>query len=397
MAEHSIYAPSSLPRLLSCPASFQESLKVKREESSKYARKGSLKHEAVVSIWPHYVANNISAMNKVFAQTQELARIDGGFTYLEEDHQEVLECCDRIKMQLVTCGPNATIQFELRVTLEPWNLPDIWGTADVVIDDPDNKRMIVDDHKFGAGVPVYAEKNLQLLTYTAGAAGYPLAYDEYTCCVFQPPLNSFSDYTVNAKELEEFVNEIHLGIERCKSPDAEYVPSTKSCKFCPARTSCRAKHELAVHEAQQVFKIAERMPNISAEEKSYLAGLLTNLEQVKKTLYADIQATIMNGEAVPGWKIVAGRSTRKWHDEATAMKWLMSNKALSEDNMFTQKFISPAKAEKMNRTLKNSEEFKVLINKPVGKPQLVGESDRRPDFNVNDTADAVFNKVEKEN
>ena len=134
------------------------------------------------------------------------------------------------------------------------------------------------------------------------------------------------------------------------------------------------------------------MPDVSNEEKGHLANLLKNLEQVKKSLYADIQATIMNGEDVPGWKVVAGRSIRKWADEGAALKFLMSGKHLTEEQLFEEKFISPSKAEKQNRKLKKDDGFKALITKPTGKPQLVDAADRRPDYDVNATADAVFSK-----
>lgn len=392
MAEHSIYAPSSMHRLLACPASFRESQQAAREKSSMYARKGTLKHELFTQIWPDYVAQNAARMNVVFKHGEESAKRDGEFEYTMEDHQDVLACCDYVKTILVTCGPNATVELEKRVTLASFGLPDVWGTGDVIIDDPDNQRLICADHKFGAGVPVYAEENPQGLTYTAGAAGFPLVYDHYEFHVIQPPINNFSSYTINKAGLEGFVNKISLGIEACKSPDAPYNPSEHSCKFCPARTTCRARHDLALRQAQDVFKIATKMPDVTNEEKAELAGLLKNLEQVKKSLYADIQATIMNGESVPGWKLVAGRSIRKWGDEAVALKWLMSSKMLEEDDLFEEKFLSPSKAEKLNRKFKKDEGFLGLIIKPVGKPQLVDESDRRPDYDVNATADAVFSK-----
>ncbi len=395
MAEHSIFAPSSMHRFLSCPASFAETQRIGREASSVYARKGTLKHDAFTKIWPLYVQGTL--FDEVWALCKTLneqdAEMNREMPWSTEDEQHVLACCDYVKAQLVTCGPRATIEFEQHVSLASWGLPDVWGTADVVIHDPDNQRMIVDDHKFGQGVPVYATDNVQCLIYLAAAATFPLTYNEYTVCILQPPLDNFSDFTVDKAGLEQFVNKIHLGIERCKSPDAEFNPSTEACKFCVARNTCRARYRLATKEAQDVFSIAQKMPDVTNEEKAKLAKMLTNLEQVKKNLFADIQATIMNGDAVPGWKVVAGRSIRKWKDEGAAMKYLLSSKSLTEDQMFEEKFVSPSKAEKINRKLKKDDAFKELIIKPMGKPQLVEESDRRPDYDINATADGVFSKV----
>jgi len=383
MAEHSIYAPSSLSRLLACPASFKESQKLPKAPSSSYAMHGSMLHEMFTKVWPDYTHNNSANVQAVFEKNQ----------IKPEDQQYVLSCCDYVKVILVSSGPNATIELEKRKSLAPWGLPDVWGTADVIIDDPDNERMVICDHKFGHGVPVYAEDNEQLLTYALGAAGFPLTYNQYEVHIIQPPLDNYSSFTADRDYMTNFANKIDIGLKRANATDPEFVPSNKACRFCPAKNICRARYSLAVEEAQQVFALANKMPDVSNEEKAELARLLTSLEQVKKALYADIQATIMEGGEVPGWKLVAGRSIRKWGDDGSAMKWLMANKKIAEEDMFEQKFISPSKAEKFNRKLKKDDAFKQLIVKPMGKPQLVAAGDKRPDYDINATADAVFSKT----
>jgi len=272
-------------------------------------------------------------------------------------------------------------------------LPDVWGTADVVIRDFDNNRIFVDDHKFGHGVPVYSEDNPQLLTYLAGAVGSPATFGEYSVSIIQPPLDIYSTFELSKEQLEQFVAKLQLGITECKRPDAPFIPSTSACKFCPAKNNCPARYDMAVQEAKQVFKIADRMPDVSVQDKANLAKMLMNLEQVKKALFADIQATILEGIQVPGWKLVAGRSIRKWANQESAMKWMMENNVVDEDDMFTSNLISPSKAEKFNRVLKKSDEFKRLIIKPMGKPQLVAESDKRPDYDVASSAEDVFAKT----
>lgn len=384
MAEHSIFAPSGLSRVLSCPASFKESQTVPKEKSSTFAQRGTLLHEMFTEVWSSYVASDQSGMANIFT-AHEIDPVDA---------QYVLSCCDYVKAQLITCGPRATINLEQHVTLATWGLPDVWGTADVVIRDPDNDRMIVDDHKFGQGVPVYAEDNIQLMTYLAGASGFPPEYAEYNMSIIQPPLNIYSDYKISAEELKNFVNRLALGIEQAKSPDAPYHPTENNCRFCPAKNKCRARYDMATKEAQEVFSIAKRMPDVTVEDKARLAEMLTNLEQVKKALFADMHATILEGGDIPGWKLVAGRSIRKWGDEGVAMKWLLDNKAIKEDDLFEEKFISPSKAEKLNRKLKKSEDFGKLVVKPVGNPQLVRQEDKRESYVPADKAVDVFKPLD---
>ena len=384
MAEHSIFAPSGLSRVLACPASFRESQTVPRGPSSSFAQRGTLLHEGFTMVWEFYVARNESKMAEVFKN----------LSIVPEDAQHVLSCCDYVKTQLITCGPRATIDLEQHITLASWGLPDVWGMADVVIKDPDNHRIIMDDHKFGQGVPVYAEENVQLLTYLAGVVGFPVEWDEFEICIIQPPLNIYSSARVTPEELKNFVNKVALGIEAAKKPDAPYVPSEDTCRFCAAKNKCRARYDMAVNEAKEVFSIASRMPEVTVKDKARLAELLTDIEQVKKALFADMHATILNGTAIPGWKLVAGRSIRKWADEGNAMKWILGEKVFKDpEDLFTKKFVSPSQVEKLNRKMKKDPEFMKLVIKPVGNPQLVRDSDKRDSYVTGAEADDVFKKL----
>jgi anti-sigma factor RsiW len=211
-------------------------------------------------------------------------------------------------------------------------------------------------------------------------------------CIAQPPLDNYSCAKLTADELMAFVDDLISTITEAQTDSARYNPGIEQCRFCPAAHTCRPRYDLSTAEAQRVFKLAEKVNNgsVTQEEKAKLATMLTDLEQVKKSLFANITADIMNGIPVPGWKLVAGRSIRKWSDEEAAMKYLLSNKAINEEQMFESKFITPSKAEKLNRSLKKSDDFKALITKPMGKPLLVKESDKRPDYDLNAVANAVF-------
>ena len=385
MAEHSIFAPSGLSRVLACPASFRESQKIPRGgEPSVFAQRGTLLHEAFTEVWHPYVRRDELQMAQVFKS----------LSVSVEDAQYVLSCCDYVKSQLITCGPKATIELESHITLTSWGLPDVWGTADVIIKDPDNRRIIMDDHKFGQGVPVYAEDNVQLLCYLAGAVGFPVEWDEFEMCIIQPPLNIYSSAKVTPDQLKDFINKLALGIEAAKKPDARYAPDEDTCRFCAAKSSCRARYNMAIQEAKEVFSIASRLPDVTLEDKARLAELLLDLEQVKKSLFADMHSTILNGEVIPGWKLVAGRSIRKWADQGVAMKWLLDNRVFADsEDLFVKKFVSPSAVEKSNRKMKKNPDFDKLVIKPVGNPQLVREHDKRESYVVGAEADDVFDKI----
>jgi hypothetical protein len=93
---------------------------------------------------------------------------------------------------------------------------------------------------------------------------------------------------------------------------------------------------------------------------------------------------LLKGEKIPGYKIVEGRSNRKWIDDAEA-------KLIEKlgDEAFEKSLIGITAAEKKL----NKKEVNDLTYKPSGKLTMAPESDKRPavtsiidDFlNLNDT------------
>jgi len=88
-----------------------------------------------------------------------------------------------------------------------------------------------------------------------------------------------------------------------------------------------------------------------------------------------------NGELFEGFKLVEGRSLRRWASEEQAAQMLEI--ALGDD-AYTRKLLSPAQAEKkLGKTL--AKDIQNLIVKPSGKPTLAQENDPRPSVGI--TAD----------
>jgi len=88
---------------------------------------------------------------------------------------------------------------------------------------------------------------------------------------------------------------------------------------------------------------------------------------------------LVSGEGFTGYKLVEGRSTRKWADEGAAENTLI---ALIDDQAYTpRKVISPTQAEKALGK-KDAGKIADLIVKPSGKPTLVAESDKRPGLTI---------------
>lgn len=90
---------------------------------------------------------------------------------------------------------------------------------------------------------------------------------------------------------------------------------------------------------------------------------------------------LLKGEAVPGFKLVAGRTNRSWADEEAAAQWLVS--ATSEDEALPRSLVSPAQAEKLLKhyQIKNPGELVAQYAvKRTGTPTIAPATDPRPEL-----------------
>ena len=84
---------------------------------------------------------------------------------------------------------------------------------------------------------------------------------------------------------------------------------------------------------------------------------------------------INQGKQWPGFKVVAGRSVRKYTDEAAVAEAVQ---AAGFSDIYDKKLITLTAMEKLMGKRVFTEVLGPLIHKPVGKPTLVPESDKRP-------------------
>jgi len=90
---------------------------------------------------------------------------------------------------------------------------------------------------------------------------------------------------------------------------------------------------------------------------------------------------LSSGQGFPGYKLVAGRSTRRWGDDAAATEALVE--LLGDDAFAPRSLLSPSQAESALGK-KRKGEIAPLIVKPEGKPTLAPESDPRPAVSVSE-------------
>ena len=147
------------------------------------------------------------------------------------------------------------------------------------------------------------------------------------------------------------------------------------CRWCPAKAVCRTRAEKQLELAQYDF----RAPDLLQPEE--IGDILRRAEDLQKWA-SDVQAYAFDqalaGEHFDGWKLVEGRSNRKYTDEVAVAK-AVSNAGYDP---YEKKLLGITAMQKQLGKKKFEQLLSGLIVKPQGKPVLAPETDKRPEFNT---------------
>ena len=155
------------------------------------------------------------------------------------------------------------------------------------------------------------------------------------------------------------------------TPGAKRVPGYKQCEFCNAKASCTALDKFTQEIISADFDNLDEVDSESVTDER-VKLILDNKKLIESFLSAvETRAfeRLVSGEKIPGYKIVEGKSNRKWIDDAEA-------KLIEKlgDEAFEKSLIGITAAEKKL----NKKEVNDLTYKPQGRLTLAPESDKRP-------------------
>lgn len=262
-------------------------------------------------------------------------------------------------------------------------VPDGFGTGDFLL--VADKELNVVDFKYGRGVAVYADHNPQMMLYALGALNlFDCLYDieQVTMTIFQPRLSSISTWTISTEELYQWAEEVlKPKAELAAKGEGDFV-SGSWCRFCKARNTCRARAESFLELARMEFQ----PPALLSDEE--VAEVMEKADELSKwasdvMAYAQAEA-IENGKHWNGYKLVEGRSVRKFSDEA---KVEAAAKEAGYTDIYNKSLITLTAFEKLMGKEAFAEILGQYVTKPAGKLTLVPVSDKRPEVSVNTVND----------
>jgi hypothetical protein len=341
-AAHSALGASGAHRWMACPGSVAAS-KGLPNYTSEYAAEGTAAHALADGCYADHVRPEMR-LGKIIPVS--------GFKIVVSE-----EMCEAVNVYLDAIAAielgGGTAKTEVKFSLEKM-YPGCFGTADYVHFNWDTRVLTVLDYKHGAGLPVEVKRNKQLMYYALGAMLEMNARSstgqlprKVVFGIVQPrcphPDGPYRTDEIDAIDLMEFADDLVAAAKATEAKDAPLVPGSH-CKFCPAAAVCPALSGVAHKAAAMVFSPA----TAAAYDPKMLAETLGKLEQieawcksVREFAYNEAEA----GKAIPGWKLVAKRATRKWLDAAIARTWLLARGFSKQDIITEPELRSPAQVE----------------------------------------------------
>ena len=388
MADHARLSPSASHRWINCPGSVHLAEQCPPQGGSTYTAEGTEAHALAELKLRKF---NEEGTSDSFDKQLDKARNE--FEYYCGEMDEATDFYfDIVTEKLIEGGPDAELMIEQRFSLDKW-VPDSFGSADAVI--IAGNTIEVCDLKYGKGVKVDAVGNPQLRLYGLGAAelfGDLYDFDTVRVTIIQPRLDHVSTEEISLEDLKDWAENWVAPAAKLAMSNTDEVHCGDWCQFCPAKAICRERAEANLELARHDFK----KPALLTDEE--IGEILRQAEEVQKWV-ADVSAYALEdalaGKQYEGWKLVEGRSIRKYADEIKVADTLKAA-GFDEALLYERKLNGITNMEKLVGKKKLTELLGDLLVKPAGKPVLVPESDKREAIKTAESAKSDFDNANNE-
>lgn len=370
MAKHAFLAASASERWLKCPPSAKLCAQ-EEDRGSPYAQQGTAAHELCQYLVEKALGRDARDPTEDLPwydmEMQEAA--EGYAQFVLEQVAEAKKLC-----------PDPLVCVEQTLDFSKW-VEHGFGTGDCVIVADDLLHII--DMKYGTGVLVTASGedgsgNSQLKCYALGALdtfGDLYNIQRIRLTIYQPRRENVDSFDMTKEQLLAWAETILAPTAKLAYEGEGEFEAGDHCQFCKAKAYCRKRAEENLQMARHEFADP---PTLDPEE---IAAILPQLEQLihwaeDVRSYALQQA--LNGMQFPGFKLVEGRSNRKYANEAEVAKIVTE----AGYDPYVKELAGIAEMTRRLGRRRFTELLSGLLVKPTGKPVLVPETDKRPILNT---------------
>lgn len=372
--KHALLGASSAARWIACPPSARATENL-LEGESEYAAEGTRAHEVCEKALCYKLAKweagkPFDLLSDWAQQSMPTEMFNAACRYTSFIHEQ---------WALYLHRPEVFIEQEVDVS--QW-VPGGFGTCDCLLIGDGILHII--DFKYGQGIPVSPVRNPQLMYYALGA--YALfegieEIDTVRMSIVQPRIQEEPEtWELSLADLLTWAREVlQPAAKMAWKGEGELCPGPH-CKdhFCKAYPNCRAWQDK--YGPLAGFEPLPQPATLTDEELGDWLQKVEGLAQYARDLEDYAQTALLDGRTLPGWKLVAGRSTRKWTDQDAAFRQMEAD-GINEAMLYTRTPISLTVAEKMIGKKKFAETMSAFITKAPGAPKLAKDSDPRPAYN----------------
>ncbi len=294
--KHALLSPSSSHRWIHCPPSARLT-ETYADKGSDYAAEGTLAHAVAEAKLKHRLG-----LAKRKPRKCDDAEMD---EHTDDYAAFVMEQLDGLT--------DPQVFIEQRVDCSRY-VRECSGTCDALIISDGVLHII--DLKYGRGVKVDAEGNDQLRIYALGALEmFGCLYDVSVVrmSVYQPRIGNCSTWEVFRESLERWAEDtLKPAAELAWYGNGEYRAGDH-CRFCKAKAECRERAKANMELARYEFGEPALLEN------DEIASILAKVDELVSWA-SDIKdfalTEALKGVRFDGWKVVEGRSNRRYTDEA---------------------------------------------------------------------------------
>lgn len=364
MANHALLSASASHRWLNCPPSARL-CEGYDDKGSNFAAEGSDAHSLC-----EYKLRKALGM-EAHDPTEDLSWYDA-------EMEDAAESYAAFIMELVaearkTCS-DPVVLVEQRLDYSRY-VPAGFGTGDCVLI-ADGSLHIV-DFKYGRGILVEAEGNPQMKLYALGALEiFDCLYDIQTISmtIYQPRRSNVSTCSLPRAELMDWAEKVLIPTaELAFAGDGEYQCG-EWCQFCKAKADCRERARMNMALARYEFR---QPPLLSDEEIEEILGQLDSLTDWAADIRTYALQAALNGKHWSGYKLVEGRSIRKYTDEQAVAAAV---KEAGFDPYEEPKLLGVTAMTTLLGRKQFNDILGGLVTRSQGKPALVPETDKRPEM-----------------
>lgn len=371
---HAILSASGASRWMACTPSARLEQQFENK-TSEYAAEGTLAHE-LGELKLKKVLEGLSSRSF----NSKLKKIQENKLYTADmpDYVDVyVDTCLERYSEARSKTPDALFKIEQRLDFSEW-VPEGFGTGDFVI--IADGTMEVCDLKYGKGVPVSADNNKQMMLYALGAIsefGFLYDIEKVRMMIIQPRLDNISTFEVTVEDILKWAEEfVKPKAELAIKGEGEFFAGDH-CRFCRAKAVCRARADKNLELAKYDF---QEPPTMDNNDIAYVLSKVDELVSWASDVKEYALESALKGEEFDGFKVVEGRSNRKWSSEEDVAKTLIAE-GFQESMIYTRKLDGISKIEAAIGKKEVKRLLSDYIIKPVGKPTLVPITDKREPYN----------------